>query len=162
MGKYFVAVLLLILPVQSIFAQTCTDLFKQTHRYYTLGKDIQISLLDLADKLAIYPNHKGMAKEWTIYAVARYGIDAEIVQISKQDISNLENQALRDYALSVNEKFLGTLKNQSIEESQIYLTFIFNAGAPLAAKIEYAQNSAYFDMSVNPIELPFPRVRSSF
>jgi hypothetical protein len=158
MGKYIVIVFLLIIPIQSLLAQTCTELFRKNHPYFSLAKDLQMNILDLAESLSIYPEHKGMASEWSRFVVGRYNVDADIVQISMGDIASLENPALRSYATTVRLKFVELWKDGAADESKTYVTFIFNsgtvdAGSPLAAKVGYLKNKAYFDNTTAQIKI---------
>lgn len=156
MGKYIVAAFILMIPLQSLYAQTCSELFQKNHSYYLLGKDIQMNILDLAENLSIYPNHKGMASEWSKYVVGRYGVDANIVQIPMHELRFMENSALKTYATAVRSKFLEQWNAIRIDETQTYMTFIFNrddfiSGSPLAAKIAYLKSKTYFDKSTSKI-----------
>jgi hypothetical protein len=158
MGKYIVIAFLLILPVQFLFAQTCSELFQKNHPYFNLAKDIQMNILDLAESLSIHPAHKGMASEWSKYAVGRYSVSTDIMQISMGDIASLENPALRSYATGVRLKFMEQMKDAAIDERNTSMTFIFNSsavseGSPLAAKVGYLKNKAYFDNTTAQIKI---------
>ncbi len=166
MGKYIVAAFLLIIPLQSLFAQTCTELFQKSHAYLRLAKDIQMNILDLAESLSIYPDHKGMASDWSRYVVGRNGVDANVVQVSMGDIALIENSALQIYATALRLKFVEQLKDVVIDENKTYMTFIFSSsavgifssgavgdGSPLAAKVKYLKNKAYFDNTTEKIKI---------
>ena len=158
MGKYIVAAFLLISPVQSLVAQTCTELFQKNHPYFRLGKDIQMNILDLAESLSIYPEHKGMASEWARYVVSRYSVDGDVVQVLMGDIASIENSALKVYAASVRLNFMENLKDIVLDENKTYMTFIFSRGAigegsPLAAKVGFSKNKAYFDDTTAKIQI---------
>ncbi len=160
MGKYIVAAFLLILisPVQSLFAQTCTELFQKPHPFFRLAKDIQMNILDLAESLSIYPEHKGMSSDWARYIVGRYGVDSNTVQISMGNIPSLANPSLREYATAVRLKFVEQWKDVVIDENKTYMTFIFrngtlDEGLPLAAKIGDSKNKAYFDNTAAKIQI---------
>ena len=158
MGKYFFIAFLLIIPVQSLFAQTCIELFQKKHPYLNLAKDIQMNMLDLAESLSFYPDHKGMASDWSRFVVGRYSVDPDVVQISMGDIASLENAALRNYATDVRIKFVEQWKDVAIDENSTYMTFIFNKGAvsdgsPLAAKIGFLKIKTYFDNTTAQIRI---------
>ncbi len=158
MGKYIVAAFLLIIPLQSLFAQTCTELFQKNHPYFRLGKDIQMNILDLAESLSIYPDHKGMASEWSRYVVSRYSVDANVLQIPMRDLISMESSALRNYSMAALSKFVNQWKDVVIDENKTYMTFIFGRddfgmGAPLAAKITYLKNKTYFDNTTTKIQI---------
>ncbi len=158
MGKYIVAAFLMIIPVQSLFAQTCTELFQKPHPFFRLAKDIQMNILDLAESLSIYPEHKGMSSDWARYIVGRYGVDANIVQLSMGKIPSIENPSLKAYATVFRLKFVEQWKDVVIDENKTYMTFIFRSGTfeegfPLAAKIGDSKNKAYFDNTAAKIKI---------
>ncbi len=156
MCKFIFAVLLAMAPVEFIFARSCTDIFKQDSRFYALAQDLQINLLDLAEKVSVYPEHKGMNAEWSIYAVNRHGVNVEITYVTVGEIKSIVHKAQRDYAKLIRQRSFSIMKDEiwnhiwlqghGKNHLETYLTIILKpSGYPLAAKVSFEQKGDKVD-----------------
>ncbi len=165
MHKSLFVLLLLFVSTEAFSAPSCKTLFDQSHKYYQLGKNIQINILDLAQLLAVYPYHKGMGSEWSRYAVGRYNIDPDILRLGAKEVSELSNPVYKDYAERVLETFYANFKQgipddralswQTIGAPEISITIIFSQTRPLAAKVSYSQKMEPLIEINNPAEKPW-------
>lgn len=165
MHKSLFVLLLLFASTEAFSAPSCKTLFDQSHKYYQLGKDIQINILDLAQLLAVYPDHKGMGSEWSRYAVGRYNIDPDILRLGAKEVSELSNSVSKDYAERVLETFYAKFKEgipddralswQTIGAPEVSITIIFSQARPLAAKVSYSQKVKSLIVANDPTEKPW-------